>query len=755
MADIKIIVDSSDVATASNRIDQLGKSSTVAEKGIGKAVRGVNQFGAVAKNGGKKMNTFNMQVQQGGYQLQDFVVQLQSGTSFFTAFGQQGSQFAGVFGPQGAVIGAVIAIGAAVGGMAYKMFTAGKEIRDYQEILEDTSKILSELTKATDAAAMSNEELERTFGSVSTEIKSTLALLREIAKSEAQRSIDALASSLVKLYETAGDGERRTGIASFFDVNIMMAFTKAGKDAVRQSRLLTGEFLNAQDAIAASEGNLESQIAATQRLLIVTKTLSDLDGERSKEEDELIKKISETLLKMQETQTVKKKILSTYKDTLGSEKGLALGVKALNKLYEDRLGTIDDTANNYKDIIGSEEGLAKSERALNKLFKDKLGTIDDTANNYADILGSSVGLLQAEGALNKIYEDRLGTIDDTANNYVDILGSEEGLKQGVDVLNQRYQDRLDKLQATADAYDDILGSEKSLLEAEKARIELTSVADSGYKGGRGGDPREFSSLDEFRKQLQNLSTKSATDKKKADPIAAFQKQLDLEDALLGKSEARRKVLQALGEDLVNKNPKIVSDMEAQIVANQKLIDLEQQRQSIIDSVTGSVENGMMAMVDGTLSVKDAFKSMASEIIKELYRVLVVQKIVAAAKFAMGFADGGVISGGNKVTAYANGGIVGSPTTFPMSGGKTGLMGEAGPEAIMPLKRGANGKLGVQMEGGKGGDNIVIHQNFNFQANGDDTVKKLIAQAAPKIMSMTKTSLIEDRRRGGSTKAAFG
>jgi phage-related minor tail protein len=197
-------------------------------------------------------------------------------------------------------------------------------------------------------------------------------------------------------------------------------------------------------------------------------------------------------------------------------------------------------------------------------------------------------------------------------------------------------------------------------------------------------------------------------------------------------------------------------MEAQIVANQKLIDLEQQRQSIIDSVTGSVENGMMAMVDGTLSVKDAFKSMASEIIKELYRVLVVQKLVAAAKTAiMGFAEGGVISGGTQVTAYANGGIVGSPTTFPMSGGKTGLMGEDGPEAIMPLKRGANGKLGVQMEGGKGGDNIVIHQNFNFQANGDDTVKKLIAQAAPKIMSMTKTSLIEDRRRGGSTKAAFG
>jgi len=82
------------------------------------------------------------------------------------------------------------------------------------------------------------------------------------------------------------------------------------------------------------------------------------------------------------------------------------------------------------------------------------------------------------------------------------------------------------------------------------------------------------------------------------------------------------------------------------------------------------------------------------------------------------------------------------------------MGEAGPEAIMPLKRGANGKLGVQMEGG-GGDTIVVNQSFNFQANGDATIKQLIAQAAPKIAQMTKSSLLDDRRRGGSTKAAFG
>ena len=71
---------------------------------------------------------------------------------------------------------------------------------------------------------------------------------------------------------------------------------------------------------------------------------------------------------------------------------------------------------------------------------------------------------------------------------------------------------------------------------------------------------------------------------------------------------------------------------------------------------------------------------------------------------------------------------------------------------MPLKRGKGGKLGVVAENN---GNVVIHQSFNFSANGDESVKKIIAQAAPQIAQMTKTSIINDRRRGGSTLAAFG
>ena len=62
-----------------------------------------------------------------------------------------------------------------------------------------------------------------------------------------------------------------------------------------------------------------------------------------------------------------------------------------------------------------------------------------------------------------------------------------------------------------------------------------------------------------------------------------------------------------------------------------------------------------------------------------------------------FANGGAFSSG-RVRAFAKGGVVDGPTTFPMRGG-TGLMGEAGPEAIMPLSRGPDGRLGVRAQGG--------------------------------------------------------
>lgn len=70
-----------------------------------------------------------------------------------------------------------------------------------------------------------------------------------------------------------------------------------------------------------------------------------------------------------------------------------------------------------------------------------------------------------------------------------------------------------------------------------------------------------------------------------------------------------------------------------------------------------------------------------------------------------FENGAAFSQG-RVTPFAKGGVVSGATNFPMRGGM-GLMGEAGPEAIMPLTRGADGSLGVKAQGGQA-TNITIN-----------------------------------------------
>lgn len=108
------------------------------------------------------------------------------------------------------------------------------------------------------------------------------------------------------------------------------------------------------------------------------------------------------------------------------------------------------------------------------------------------------------------------------------------------------------------------------------------------------------------------------------------------------------------------------------------------------------------------SLSDVFRglalSLANQALSQALRPLgsMVGNLLGG---ALKSANGNVVSGG-RVQPFADGGIVNSPVLFPLRGG-TGLMGEAGPEAIMPLARGADGKLGVR-GGGGGNSNVTIN-----------------------------------------------
>ena len=122
------------------------------------------------------------------------------------------------------------------------------------------------------------------------------------------------------------------------------------------------------------------------------------------------------------------------------------------------------------------------------------------------------------------------------------------------------------------------------------------------------------------------------------------------------------------------------------------------------------------LLDG-VKLSDTLRGIAQSMVNATYAAavrpvtdhfggLLAQGVSNVVSAALPFADGGAFSQG-RVMPFARGGVVSGPTYFGMRGG-TGLMGEAGPEAIVPLARGADGSLGVRMQGGGRPVSVVMN-----------------------------------------------
>lgn len=129
-----------------------------------------------------------------------------------------------------------------------------------------------------------------------------------------------------------------------------------------------------------------------------------------------------------------------------------------------------------------------------------------------------------------------------------------------------------------------------------------------------------------------------------------------------------------------------------------------------DALTGAAVKGREA--------DDVFRSLVSRLstlaINAAFRPLeqgisgLLQGAVGGALGgALPFAKGGALQGG-RVIPFAEGGVVAAPTYFPLGNGQTGLMGERGAEAILPLKRGPDGRLGVASGGGGRAVNVTVN-----------------------------------------------
>ena len=154
--------------------------------------------------------------------------------------------------------------------------------------------------------------------------------------------------------------------------------------------------------------------------------------------------------------------------------------------------------------------------------------------------------------------------------------------------------------------------------------------------------------------------------------------------------------------------------------------------------------------------KANFRDFAASVLKDISRMIIRYAIFNAVRGILNAfnpeaaaaplvqAANGRVFAQNGIQPFARGGIVDRPTLFPFAKG-TGLMGEAGPEAIIPLKRGRDGKLGVA-GGGGGTTNVVVNVDASgSKVEGDQSQAKALGNV---ISAAVQSELVRQKRPGG-------
>jgi hypothetical protein len=773
---------------------------TAATQRLSVAQKSSNKVLQQTKN---RMNGNNMAIQQLGYQMGDFAVQVQGGTSAFVAFSQQGAQLAGILpsiaGPLGltttaavnlsAALGIGIPVFSAAGRFLYEMATgakkAGEEVKTFSEELDETNAVIG---RAKDSLILLGTEgvdrLTEKYGILTTGILNLAEAMADVEVSAMQDRVNktladfftpekldiisgklgsvgqalleatdssVIAENIAEIQREINALEASKASGAFFDANILKEykeelallqgeFDKAGSlgeelGSVDQATLEDFRSLEAAIKSAVKEENFAS---AADRIQELRELFKSLGIEVSKGDIANLTRLESTLRLAQASTT------ESLNDVAAQ--------KAARKVEESRLKLQGEAFRNRRKQNQEARTFYNEESASLKASNELLG--EKIIFGKEDF---GVKQLIREQTL-KAYEAELKR-EGLGEDLIADLVSQKTAALDLALLLERAEAadlRRSKIKfSNLSMSDAMLALQYQAMGESKANAPKKPPKAKGTGGGAKESPQE-----KLAKYLQGK-----------------QQELTLEEKLVGVFDEERQIQTELFNIKEKYAGVITPQQEKELENILRLTEAEKERQAVIEeaqaerlalenSITQAMETGFMAMIDGTMSVKDAFKSMAAAIIKELIQVMVVQKAVAGLQMIFGggglfggasWSANGDVVGSSGIQAYADGGVVGGPTMFQHGGG-LGVMGEAGPEAIMPLKRGANGKLGVQMEGSGGGDTYVTN-NYSISANTSEDTKRLVTQtiqqATPTITANTKASIMNDRRRGGQMKSVFG
>jgi len=614
----------------------------------------------------RSMSNLGIGIQQTGYQISDFAIQVQSGQSVLVAFSQQASQLVGVLPLVANDIGlsARAALGLSAGlGIAIPLVTTaanvllnmGRESKEAEGEVDSLSDTMDRATSLFQRANKPVEDLTDTYGKFADEVK---------------RAADfAARTALLELGDKVAE----------FNQNLREEGNLDGLiDRLNALRVAEEKLENAPEGsgqgFAQRVGVLQLQVSSLSEKMGLTVVQAE--------------NLNVALNAMTEA-SGPEAIAQSASDMLDFMRKVEEETGKVPPSFRPLIPLLEEAVRKGAALSGEIDGSTDAASSLTNQFDravDKINAMSSAIRNfYSELRSGGLNIQALEAQLSALQGGATRAEAKGEGLRKELMSTD--LAREIMTSGSVGEQATFRMQVNQRVADSIRESQLS-----KQISEFGAGGSGGAGGGAGGgfDPQEYiAGLEQearFKRTLVGLS-----------------------DEQVKTEERRQSIVEKLtqdGENLTETESERVEKLLETEAQTRRLMEAEEQRQAMMDQVEGHMKNALMSVVDGSKSVEDAFRSMMRNILLAVYEQQVAQPaaegignlISTGISSLFPSAKGNVFSGGDRVTAYADGGVVDRATMFPMRGG-TGLMGEAGPEAIMPLKRGKGGKLGVASEGG--------------------------------------------------------
>lgn len=640
---------------------------------------------------------------QVGHQVQDIAVQLQAGTNGLIVFGQQGSQIASLFGPQGAVIGAILAVGAAIGtALLPELFKTVDHAKDFEDAFKRITDRMQETGGATNDLSAEMAQLARI---------SAQALENELASAafDAQKATESAVNLMIDKFAELDD----TSFLSF-----RSGLTDLG-DVINEMRNLNGVIQPPTDTTA---------------FLAVVNKLGQKFGETGKDATMLGQNIVKAVAKVKFDPTIRnvEELQKLLNDLNMPEKEMLMFVTSLNedftKLYNnaESFGKLMDAVANSSaptfDPNISEPKKPKADDSADKKLELQNKFLE-SLRQEVELYGATESELTVQRAIQMgISGEKLEQVAINAQNLQSLKDqtaeklAQEALaekeKRDAQALAERQDDFLSKLQDEVNFHNasqraltlnravqmGITGEKLgqiALLTLELEKLNEINQAENERIANiqRGGELRREYGMTE----VEQMAIRYAQELEYMEQAGATQQELHdakmmMQDELLQK--------QIADNELLSESMRVFEDVASG--ALKSLILEGTEFSDVLRNIGRSVVGSLI----------DAFAKMAAQYIAKKLAMLAFDKTAAATTLAKDVAMGTATAAAYAPAAAAASLATGGANAIPAQAGIAATFSLSKMLSLMSFEGGGYTGAGARSGGmdGKGGFLAMVHPN---------------------------------------------